>query len=99
MDEYRHCESIYTTDDGISETVFGSAIVTIDNERMTMHHIDPSGYTEDWRGNFENGQYHILKMEDGQPTGAYAKLSKIERVLAGGWADKNQTGGWNIVLK
>ena len=97
--EYRNCKSSYTSD-GFEETVWGKAIVVIDDTRMTMHYEDNLGRSEEWRGDFKDGAYHLLKFENGYSTGGSAMLKRIGgRVLAGTWAADGYSGEWNIVLK
>jgi len=100
MDEYRNCESSYTTDE-FDETIYGTAIVMIDDARMTLHYEDDSFHcSEEWRGDFKDGAYHLLKFENGYSTGGSAMLKRIGgRVLAGTWAADGYSGEWNIVLK
>ena len=99
MKEYRHCESSYTTY-GFNKTIHGTAIIMIDDARMTMHYEDILGCSEEWRGEFNDDEYHLIQIEGGHPTGKRADLKLIGgRLLFGTWVTDDYSGEWNIVLK
>lgn len=99
MEEYRRCKCSYTTD-GQDGVIFGSAIVRIDESRMTMHYGDILGDIEDWRGEFKDGEYQLIKIDNGIPTGGTTKLKRTStRQLTGTWASNGRSGEWNIALQ
>lgn len=99
MEEYRNCQCIYTTD-GHEGSIYGTAIIKIDESRMTMHYNDYISGVEDWRGECKDGEYQLVQVVDGRPTGGSSKLKRVsDRKLTGVWANEGFAGTWIIILK